>query len=275
MGLYQDNFTGLSELERLAAMAHDPVRVREIGEDQWPLAMMACGLMSCNNPEASEENYGIYRVFAEKTSVSARKSSLTRLSSFITARKGEGWQALLPYALSEPDPGVASKASLCAILLAKPSESRPLEGAEALASGLLKRPVAAPGAVLSAMLGMSDMRFLPLMESLIAEPTEEKLRTWLDAVLTTPNRLSCTWLCRVLEARPALSAAVADALCRIAPLASTVADIVYPVPTWAFKNPTPQPLHGWTRAEYFARMAPDLEGRVSAENFIRIREAFG
>ena len=55
MGLYQDNFTGLSELERLAAMAHDPVRVHEIGADQWPLTMMACGLMASNDEEKLEE----------------------------------------------------------------------------------------------------------------------------------------------------------------------------------------------------------------------------
>ena len=32
----------LSELERLAAMVLDPVRIHEIGTDQWPLAMIAC-----------------------------------------------------------------------------------------------------------------------------------------------------------------------------------------------------------------------------------------
>jgi hypothetical protein len=72
MGLYQDNFTGLSELERLAAMAHDPVRVLEIGADQWPLTMMACGLMASNDEEKLEENFDIYDIFASRTTVAAR-----------------------------------------------------------------------------------------------------------------------------------------------------------------------------------------------------------
>ena len=272
MGLYQDNFTGLSELERLAAMAHDPVRVHEIGTDQWPLTMMACGLMASNDEEKLEENFDIYDIFASKTSVTARKSSLIQLSRFITGRKGEGWKSLIPYATNEPDEALSRKAATYVVTLAQPGPSEHLAGVQELVNRLV-RDEFTPTTLLDAVLSLADMRVLPLLQPLFELP-DERMEELLDTLETTPNRLSCTFVLRALEAYPSLAQEAADALCRMAPLSPVVLDLALPIPTWAFEKPTPQPLHGWTPAEYFARMLPELQPALDADQLQEVRSAF-
>lgn len=272
MGLYQDNFSGLSELERLAAMAHDPVRVHEIGADQWPLTMMACGLMASNDEEKLEENFDIYDIFAARTTVAARKSSLIQLSRFITGRKGEGWKSMLPYATNEEDEALSRKAATYILTLAQPGPAEPLAGVQELVSRLA-RDEFAPTTLLDALLSLADMRVLPLLQPLL-EVEPDRMEEFLDELETTPNRLSCTFVLRALEAYPALAEEATGALCRIAPLAPVVLDVALPIPTWAFEKPTPQPLHGWTTGEYFARMLPELQPHLSSEQLQRVRTAF-
>lgn len=272
MGLYQDNFTGLSELERLAAMAHDPVRVHEIGTDQWPLTMMACGLMASNDEEKLEENFDIYDIFASKTSVAARKSSLIQLSRFITGRKGEGWKSLIPYATNEPDEALSRKAATYVVTLAQPGPTEHLAGVQELVNRLV-RDEFTPTTLLDAVLSLADMRVLPLLQPLFELP-DERMEELLDTLETTPNRLSCTFVLRALESHPSLAQEAADALCRMAPLSPVVLDLALPIPTWAYEKPTPQPLHGWTPAEYFMRMLPELQPALDTDQLQEVREAF-
>ncbi len=273
MGIFQDNFTMLSELERLAAMVQDPVRVQEIGADQWPLAMMACGLMTCNDPSRLEDNLIAYRIFASKTTAAARKASLAQLVRFITARKGEGWRALLPYALLEPDAALARKAALQIATLAQPNDRHQLRGVVELVTLLTQRENA-PATLLDALLSLSDMRVLPLLSPLRDLPTE-RLSKLISALQTTANRLSCTWLLSVLPTDAALTAPVAEALCRLATGATTILDLTLPMPSWAYQSPVPQPLHGWTPAEYFARMKPELAPCLSAAQLRAVQAAYG
>lgn len=272
MGLYQDNFTGLSELERLAAMAHDPVRVHEIGVDQWPLTMMACGLMASNDEEKLEENFDIYDIFATKTSVAARKSSLIQLSRFISGRKGEGWKSLIPYATNEMDEALSRKAATYVLTLAQPAPQEPLAGVQELVTRLV-RDEYTPTTLLDALLSLADMRVLPLLQPLF-EVHADRMEELLDDLETTPNRLSCSFVLRALETYPSLAEEVTDALCRMAPLSPVILDVALPIPTWAFEKPTPQPLHGWTPGEYFARMLPELQPHLSEEQISRVRAAF-
>lgn len=272
MGLYQDNFTGLSELERLAAMAHDPVRVHEIGTDQWPLTMMACGLMASNDEEKLEENFDIYDIFASKTTVAARKSSLIQLSRFITGRKGEGWKSLIPYATNEPDESLSRKAATYVLTLAQPGPTEHLAGVQELVTRLV-RDEYTPSTLLDAVLSLADMRVLPLLKPLL-EVSDDRMEELLDTLETTPNRLSCTFVLQALETHPSLAQEAADALCRMAPLTPVILDLALPIPTWAFEKPTPQPLHGWTPAEYFARMLPELQPALDADQLQEVREAF-
>ena len=55
MGLFQDQTSSLSEIKRLAALVMDPSRRDEIGPDQWPLAMIAYGLVTCNEKNRQAE----------------------------------------------------------------------------------------------------------------------------------------------------------------------------------------------------------------------------
>ena len=192
MGLYQDNFSGLSELERLAAMAHDPVRVHEIGADQWPLTMMACGLMASNDEEKLEENFDIYDIFASKTTVAARRSSLVQLSRFISGRKGEGWKSMIPYATQEEDEALSRKAATYVATLAQPGPEQPLAGVEELVTRLV-RDEFAPTTILDALLSMADMRLLPLLQPLLDVSAErlEDLLTRAPAMETEGGQFKC------------------------------------------------------------------------------------
>lgn len=271
MSIYQDHFAGLSELERLAAMAHDPVRVHEIGEDQWPLAMMACGLMASNDEEKQAENLPIYDIFAAKTPAAARKAGLAQLCRFISARKGEGWKALVPYAVREPEPAISLKAALQMAMLAQPGADEALAGVTELVK--LIKETGHP-MLLNALLSMADMRVLPLLEPLTLM-AQDKLAVLLGGVLGTANRLSLTWLLNVLAQNAALAEPVTEALCRTAKGAQVILDVALPIPTWRFEKPVPQPLHGWTPAEYFSRMLTELEPVLSADQLSRVRTSFG
>lgn len=273
MGLYQDNFSGLSELERLAAMAHDPVRVHEIGADQWPLTMMACGLMASNDEDKLEENFEIYDIFATKTTVAARKSSLIQLSRFICGRKGEGWKSLIPYATNEPDEALSRMAATYALTLAQPGPAEHLAGVQELVHRLAHDEFT-PTTILDSVLNMADMRVQPLLQPLL-EVASDRMEELVDELTCTPNRLSCAFLLSALARFPELRENIADALCRMAPLSAVILDVALPIPTWAFEKPSPQPLHGWTRAEYYTRMLPELSPYLDAAQLQRVQEAFG
>ncbi|MBQ6942366.1 MAG: hypothetical protein IJN23_07360 [Akkermansia sp.] len=272
MGIFQDNFSSLSELERLAAMAHDPVRVHEIGADQWPLAMMACALMASNDEEKQKENLDIYRIFAEKTTPAARKASLVQFTRFISGRKGEGWKALLPYATEEPDAALSRKAALCMATLAQPGPEEKLAGVQCLVEQLRSNEDA-PITLLEAVLSMADMRVLPLLKPLELL-SEERLADMLEELTLAANRPACTWVLTLLSLYPGLAEQATAALCRMGAAAPYVLDVVMPVPTWAFAKPDVQPLHGWTRPEYFARMLSELSPILTPEQLERVRAAF-
>lgn len=274
MGLFQDHFSMLSELERLAAMVQDSTRVHEIGADQWPLAMIACGLMTSGDPERLDDNLAAYAIFIRKTDAAARKASLAQLVRFVVQRKGDGWRALLPYALAEPDAPLARKAALQVATLAQPTESERFTGIAVLSSLLAEREDC-PASVLDALLGLGDMRFSPVLRALIGRLPEARLAQLLEAAAPTPNRLSYSWLLDVLSAHPSLPGQVTALLERMAPKAQAVLDLVIPIPTWAYEKPTPQPLHGWTRAEYFVRLKAGLEPYLDAAQMARVRTAFG
>lgn len=273
MSIYQDHFASLSELERLAAMVQDPVRVHEIGADQWPMAMMAFGLLTSNDPDRLPEVAEAYGLFVAKTTPADRKASLTMLRHFISARKGEGWRALLPYALCEPDAALARKGGLLAATLAKPEDCEAFPGVAVLVDLLLTHPNA-PAALLESVLGLSDMRFLPYAEKLYAAD-DTRLYSLLSSCVLVPNRLSCTWLTGLLRGHPSLVEAVTAQLMLMPRRGNAVLDIIVPIPSWAFGKPAAQPLHGWTLSEYFPRMAEALRPHLSPQQMDAVRAAFG
>ncbi len=264
----------LSELERLAAMVQDPARVQEIGADEWPLAMIACGLVTSNDPDRLQDNIAAYSIFVSRVSPEGRKGSLAQLVRFVTARKGDGWRALLPYALAEPEPVLSRTAAMQIATLAQPAPGTDdkLTGIVELGR-LLRARRDVPAAVLEALLGLSDMRVLPVLEALYELPID-RLEELISTITPSGNHLSFSWVQGALAAHPSLAVAVTALLERMAAATTVVIDLVLPIPTWAYAKPAPQPLHGWTPAEYFARMLPVLSKHLSPEQISALRCAF-
>lgn len=262
----------LSELERLAAMVLDPVRIHEIGTDQWPLAMIACGLVTGSDPDRLQDNLHAYSVFMQKINPVGRKNALNQLTRFITQRKGEGWRAFIPYAVAESEALLSSTAALQLVTLAQPSATEKFTGVATLVKLYAQLPEANTAA-LSAVLGLCDMRLLPLLRSLYELP-QERFAPLLESVCAPGNHLSFSWVLGALEAHPQLAESATCVLERMAPLADAVMDLVLPIPSWDFAKPTPQPLHGWTRPEYFARMLPTLRNYLSQDQLDRLHSAF-
>lgn len=273
MAMHQDHFSMLSELERLAAMALDPVRVHELGEDQWPIAMLAAALIAGGDESRRAELMVAYGVFVQKNSSAARASSLVQLSRFVGANKGNGWRGFLPCATADPDASLRRKAAIYICTLATPGELERFTGVAELARRLAADE-SMPVSALEALLSLGDMRFLPLLESLYSLP-ETRLATWLGTLDVVPNHLFYNWLLGALEKQPALASELVNLLVRTATKASVIIDLTLPVPSWAFKSAAPQPLHGWTPQEYFTRMIPRLLPHLSAEQLGEVKVAFG
>lgn len=263
----------LSELERLAAMALDPVRVHELGEDQWPIAMLAAALIAGGDESRRAELMAAYGVFVQKNPAAARASSLVQLSRFVSANKGNGWRGFLPCATADPDASLRRKAAIYICTLATPGELERFTGVAELARRLAADE-SMPLSALEALLSLGDMRFLPLLEPLYSLP-EARLAAWFGALDVVPNHLFYNWLLGALEKKPALASELVGLLVRTATKASVIIDLTLPVPSWAFKSAAPQPLHGWTPQEYFARMNPRLLPHLSAEQLGEVKVAFG
>lgn len=269
MSIFQDHFSMLSELERLAAMVQDPVRRRELGAEQWPTAMMAFSLLISNDPDRLDEALEVYPFFREKTPLKERLKSLSLLENFTRSRKGEGWRSFLPYALGDEEL-ISLRAAKLTTLMAKPEEGERFTGVRELVR-LLQQREDAPKTLLCAAFELADLRVEPLLEPLLDLPAAQ-LEGLLPA--SQANRLSCNWMLKLLEHRPELAGLVADSLCAMGQTPQ-VLDLAMPIPTWAFESPKCQPLHGWTSAEYYARMLPSLQGRLSEDALRRVRDAWG
>lgn len=277
MGLFQDQTDSLSELRRLAALVQDPNRLHEIGNAQWPLAMISYGLATCNDESNFDYSLEIYPHFVSHTQPTERLRTLRQLSEFITRRKGDGWRAFINFALADPLDEIRRQAAFLIATLTPPTGSNDFCGiSEVLRLILLPQRENIPSTtpMMDAILSLSDKRFLPLLtEHLSLMPQENLFRT-LEEINTSLNILSGEWLLACLELHSETAESVCNAFCRLAQQTEQVFDLVLPIPSWQFQNPSPQPLHGWTRAEYFPRILSRLQKIMSAEQIERMRPAF-
>lgn len=273
MAMHQDHFSMLSELERLAATALDPVRVRELGADQWPVAMLAAALMAGGDESRHTELMRAYATFVQNNPPATRAAGLVQLSRFVCANKGNGWRGFMPCAMADPDAALRRKAAVYMATLATPGELERFTGVAELVRRI-STDETTPVTVLDALLSLGDMRFLPLLASLYERPVAHQA-AWLGELDVVPNHLSCSWLLGALEAHPVLAPDVVGVLQRTAAKAAVIIDLTLPVPSWAFKSSAPQPLHGWTPQEYVARMQPRLLPHLSGEQMDAVRAAFG
>lgn len=280
MGLLRDQESELPRLQRLVARLQDATRRRELPAEDWPTAMLAYGLHMSEDPALlhAEEGLAVYADFVRATPQQERLSSLGNLASFVSSHRGAGWQALLLYAMGEhAAPELSSRAATLAISLAPlPAEKAqgcsPRTGADAIIQLLVRED--APASLLSALLSLPDMRFLPVLQPLAKLPVP-RLRQLLAGFSGSLNSLSAAFLLSLLELHSsALAEAVASALMHLAKHTPLVADIALPLPTWAFESPTPQPLHAWTLPEYLPRIMPRLQPHLSPQQLSALSECF-
>ena len=274
MGLFRDRESELSGLERLVARLKDAARRPDTSAEEWPLAMLAYSLHMSEDPALTEEGGAVYADFVAHTPPSVRRGSLAQLGQFITRRRGRGWKALLLYALGESaDATLSHAAATMAISLAEPEGETRFTGAQAMVDLLCTRGDA-PAALLSALLGLSDLRLYPLLKPLTETLNEARWAALLAGLDTTLNSLSAACLQDVLEHYPALAEAITTALIRMVGKTPLVADLIYPIPTWAYENPAPQPLHAWSLQDYLPRLRPRLQPHLSLEQMQRLKAAF-
>jgi hypothetical protein len=275
MGLYQDQTDSLSELKRLAALVMDPSRRDDIGPSQWPLAMIAYGLVTCNDADRLEESLEIYSQFRKFVTDEKRMTCVHQLAQFVRQRQGNGWRSLVPFALADPNPVIRRNAAFLVITLAEPTDADRFPGATLLSDLVVKTPegVLDTTPVIDALLSLADLRFSDYANKIRTGLNREQLAQHLTALDATPTILTCNWLLDVLGDHPDLADDVTSALVRIAPKADEVMDVIVPIPSWKFKGDKVQSLHGWTRPEYFALMIGRL-GSLTPEQTERVKLAW-
>lgn len=215
MGLFQDQTSSLSEIKRLAALVMDPSRRDEIGPDQWPLAMIAYGLVTCNEMGREEEGVTIYNIFQSCCAPDARRKCALQLATFIRQRKGDGWRALLPFAMTDEAPDIRRQASFLIYTLASPKPEERFPGIAGLADIICANPLpgqASMAPALDALMSLGDMRVAPHLASISKKLSSERLADLLAGTEAIPTDLGCGWLLDVLDERPELSSAIAAVL---------------------------------------------------------------
>lgn len=273
MGLFRDQEEDLPELQRLVSRLNDPARRRELSPEEWGLAVVAYGLHLSQDPALlNPDSLAVYADFVNGAPAELRLSSLNRLALYVSQRKGDGWRALLLYAMGESaNTSLCTRAATLAATYAAPSEEVRFAGVQAIVELLARDD--APPAMLGALLALSDTRPLPQLEPLCRLP-QPRIRALLAALNSTLNSLSAAWLLQLLETTPTLAQDITETLARLASHTPLVADIVLPIPTWAYEKPTPQPLHAWTLAEYLPRMLPRLSQHLTPAQLHTLRATF-
>lgn len=268
MGLFQDQTSSLSEIKRLAALVTDPSRREEIGSDQWPLAMIAYGLVTCNETGREEEGVTIYNMFQSRCAPDARRKCALQLAAFIRQRKGDGWRALLPFAMADEAPDIRRQSAFLIYTLAAPQPEERFPGIAGLANVICASPC--PGqASMGSGAGRPDEpgrhAVCPLSVFHFQKSPSRRLADLLAETEAIPTDLGCGWLLDILDEHPELSSTIAAVLAGMPSRAGEVLDVVVPVPSWQFTNSAVQPLHSWSIPEYRLRMEERLSRYLAPE----------
>ena len=268
MGLFQDQTSSLSEIKRLAALVTDPSRRGEIGSDQWPLAMIAYGRVTCNESGREEEGVIIYNMFHSRCAPDARRKCALQLAAFIRQRKGDGWRALLPFAMADEAPDIRRQSAFLIYTLAAPQPEERFPGIAGLANVICASPCpgqASMAPALDALMSLGDMRFAPYLSFISKNLPPGRLADLLAETEAIPTDLGCGWLLDILDEHPELSSTIAAVLAGMPSRAGEVLDVVVPVPSWQFTNSAVQPLHSWSIPEYRLRMEERLSRYLAPE----------
>ncbi len=274
MGVERDIFNELTGVSRLISRLRDYHQRDLLSPDEWCIGMLAFALAEAEQKDLPGDEFPpLYAHFARQVPPDMRLKSLARLASFVVQRRGEGWRALLLYAVGEPLPAVSARAASLAVSLAPPVGDIRFAGlreaVRLLSSGKVESKA---GDVLSGLFSPADLRLLPDLLPLHTLPPE-RLSTTLRSLHGKLNSLSAAWLLPLAPVSP-LQEDLTLAFEHLAASTDVVADLVYPMPTWNFASPSPQPLHAWSRPEFFARIRPQLEPFLPSPLFARLISSF-
>lgn len=274
MGVERDIFNELTGVSRLLSRLRDYRQRDLLSPDEWCIGMLAFALAEADQKDLPGDEFPpLYAHFVRQVPPEKRLKSLARLASFVVQRRGEGWRALLLYAVGEPVSTVSARAATLAVSLAPPAGDVRFAGlretVQLLASGRIETKA---GDVLSGLLAPADLRLLPDLLPLHSLPSE-RLGAILRSMHGKLNSLSAAWLLPLAPVAP-LQEDLTLALEHLAASTDLVADLVYPMPTWSFASPSPQPLHAWSRPEFFARIRSQLEPFLSPSLFSRLVSSF-
>ena len=260
MGMMRDREADLSGLRLLLSRLTDPLRRTDFSPEEWNAAISAWSLELAGADSFPPEWSDIYAEYSRSVAQDSRALTLSRLAAFVSSRRGNGWQSLLLFLRGESScPSLAARAAFLVATLAPSDTEQKFRGVD-------------PPAALNGILATADRRLLPLLTPLHRLPTP-RLSSLLLALEGSLNSLSSDWLLP-LAAHPDLTEPLTRALLRLAASTPLVADLVYPIPSWSFKNPSPQPLHAWSLPDFFPRILPHFSGHLSDSQILRLKEAF-
>ncbi len=269
MSLHQNHFNSLSELERLAALTQHLHLLPEIDKEQWPLAILATCLVHSNHEEMLEHCLVVYRAFQEQVDLAGRARSLQTLALFLAKNQGRGYRAFLPYALADNDEALRRQAAYLLASYAPEEGEERFPGLRCL-QDMLRSRSDAPTSLLEGMLELADLRAKPYLLELIEGLDSRHL----ESLTAIPSRLYFDWLCEILQREPEQSERICACMARSIVLSEEVIDLILPIPTWQFRNAEPQPLHSWTRPEYFARLQSAITPYLSEAQLSALCQRF-
>lgn len=266
-------FSELTGVSRLLARLRDGRQRQSLTPGEWCVGMVAFAISEAERPDfPGEEFLPLYAQFEQAVPPPLRAQALTNLCAFVQQRCGEAWQALSLFAVAERgDFALACRAAMQAVLLAPRQGENSFVGVHSLVQLVLSgRGEAA--AVITGLLSPADMRLLPELTPMYGLPAE-KLAAMLPGLQGQLNSLSAAWLAPLAQFEQ-LREPLTLALEHLAAATRLVADINYPMPTWAFTSPAPQPLHAWSLPEFLPRILSQLVPFLSESQLERLRRAF-
>ncbi len=280
MSLHQQHLNSLSELERLAELTRIPHLLPQIGAEEWPLAMLACSLHHGTEEQMAAHVRLVYRSFQQHADLKQRAQSLAVLSNFLSKQQGRAWRALLAYALEDEQPVIRRQAAYLIATLAPEEEgsrepaTRSL-GLSTLRDCLLGEPHA-PTSLLEALLNLADRRLASLLDSLTQQLPHATMQQHLEQLHALPSQLYFDWLISLLSHASDQDSRQRISQCFIRSIQGhdEVIDLVTPLPSWKFRQAQPQPLHQWTRHEYFERMRHALSPHYDADALAELQRCF-
>ena len=272
MALERDIFSELTGVSRLLSRLRDYRQRQSLSSQEWCLAMVAFAIAEADRPDLPGEEFPpLYEQFEKCTTPEQRKQSLARLAAFVEQRHGEGWRALLLYAVAESHPLLAERAVMLTATMAAPEQENRFAGVRALVQQLLaqRQPSAA---VVSGLLAPADLRLLPELTPLHDLPAVQ-LATLLPVLRGQLNSLSAAWLTPLAQL-PGLREPLTIALEHLSASTDMVVDVNYPIPSWGFASSAPQLLHAWPLPEFLPRILPDLAPHLSEIQLRRLQDSF-